>query len=309
MIYKLKRRFIVSTLIATLMAPAAMLWTHVALAAVGTFDDSVVINKTSDTYTWMGIEGASLYWWYLNNNYQVNGAPANAFTIENDNGFEPFTIEQDSPQNLLYLDSNGRIGVNTNVPAVDLHVIGGGGAGTVNQVFQLESAGAPQQIFKRNGVDEAIWFFAMTGDDQFKVSFNGTGKVEAKFFQNGNLNIAGALTQNSDRDSKQSIVEVDNKTVLEKVVSLPISTWEYKAETGVTHLGPMAQDFHKAFGLGSTPKGISSVDTAGVALAAIKGLNEVVQAKDKELSELKAELAELRDMVYALSARDMVVMN
>ena len=31
--------------------------------------------------------------------------------------------------------------------------------------------------------------------------------------------------------------------------------WEYKGNFGVKHLGPMAQDFHAMFGLGSTPKG------------------------------------------------------
>ena len=59
------------------------------------------------------------------------------------------------------------------------------------------------------------------------------------------------------------------------------------------HLGPMAQDFHAAFGLGHTPKGISSIDTGGVALAAIKGLNQIVQEKDAEISELKQRLTRL----------------
>jgi hypothetical protein len=188
----------------------------------------------------------------------------------------------------------------------------------VQEMLVLGSNVPPQQVYTNNTTG-STWFLAMTTDDEFKVSFDGTGKVEAKFFKNGNLTIAGTLTQSSDRNSKQDIVAVDNKKVLDAVAAMPISTWEYKADDGVVHMGPMAQDFHAAFGLGSTPKGISTIDTAGVALAAIKGLNEIVQLKDseiavlkqekdREVAELKAELTELRELVHALATKDQVSM-
>ena len=120
--------------------------------------------------------------------------------------------------------------------------------------------------------------------------------------------IAGTLAQNSDRDSKTDIVEVDNKTVIDAVLSMSVSTWEYKADKGVKHLGPMAQDFHVAFGLGTSPKTISSIDTGGVALAAIKGLNEIVQSRDEEIEALKARLTILENLVNKLAAKE-VVMN
>ena len=62
-------------------------------------------------------------------------------------------------------------------------------------------------------------------------------------------------------------------------------------------MGPMAEDFYKAFGLGDTSKGISSVDTAGVAFAAIKALK---QQKDAEIADLKAEIADLKAMMMQL---------
>ena len=41
------------------------------------------------------------------------------------------------------------------------------------------------------------------------------------------------------------------EAVLRKVVALPIATWNYKSQdAAIRHMGPMAQDFHAAFGLG-----------------------------------------------------------
>ena len=82
--------------------------------------------------------------------------------------------------------------------------------------------------------------------------------------------------------------------MLEKVLGLPISEWSYKADaSGARHVGPMAQDFRAAFGLGHDDKTISFHDPAGVALAAIKGLNEVVEDKDRRISELERHSAAL----------------
>ena len=64
------------------------------------------------------------------------------------------------------------------------------------------------------------------------------------------------------------------REILDKVASLPVSQWNFKGEQKeVQHIGPMAQDFHAAFGLdGSEDKRISLTDEGGVALAAIARL-------------------------------------
>jgi len=45
----------------------------------------------------------------------------------------------------------------------------------------------------------------------------------------------------------------------------------------------MARDFHAAFGLGESEKRINTVDADGVALAAIQGLNQKLEEKDREI--------------------------
>jgi hypothetical protein len=112
----------------------------------------------------------------------------------------------------------------------------------------------------------------------------------------------------SDRNSKQDFATVNPRDVLEKVSALPITEWQYKVEPGEEHIGPMAQDFHAAFGLnGGDDKHISTVDEGGVALAAIQGLNQKLQEKDakiqqqaKEIAELQQQFAELNFLVKQL---------
>src|SRR5579863_285094 len=56
----------------------------------------------------------------------------------------------------------------------------------------------------------------------------------------------------SDRNVKRDFEPVDGRGVLESLARVPMSTWSYRSEDrSVRHLGPMAQDFHEAFGLGS----------------------------------------------------------
>ena len=105
----------------------------------------------------------------------------------------------------------------------------------------------------------------------------------------------------SDREGKESISPVDAEEILRRVVAMPLSTWQWKSEPGaVRHMGPMAQDFHAAFGLGASEKQIVTVDADGVALAAIQGLNAKFDAK---LAERDAEIAELRNAIAELKAR------
>jgi len=111
---------------------------------------------------------------------------------------------------------------------------------------------------------------------------------------------AGSWTTLSDRDLKTAFAPVDRREVLEKVAALPVETWQYKAQdASVRHIGPVAQDFRAAFGVGEDPRGIATVDADGVALAAVQGLYDIVK-------ELKAENAELRREVEQLKQRTAV---
>jgi trimeric autotransporter adhesin len=65
----------------------------------------------------------------------------------------------------------------------------------------------------------------------------------------------------------------------------------------------MAQDFKAAFGVGESDTGITSIDADGVALAAIQGLNQKLEQKQTEITELRQEVAELKVLVRQINAR------
>jgi hypothetical protein len=118
--------------------------------------------------------------------------------------------------------------------------------------------------------------------------------------------VNGAFVSASDRNVKEDFQPVNSTRVLEKVLALPLQEWVYKAdEQKSRHLGPMAQDFKAAFGLGVDDKTIATVDADGVALAAIQGLNqklaEELKRRDAENAELKQRLDALEKLLQRVS--------
>ncbi len=99
---------------------------------------------------------------------------------------------------------------------------------------------------------------------------------------------SGSWSSLSDRNFKENFTEINGRDVLDKISSMSISTWNYKAQDEqIRHAGPMAQDFHAAFGLGEDERHLSTVDVDGIALAAIK---ELKAQKDAEIGELKDQI-------------------
>jgi hypothetical protein len=114
---------------------------------------------------------------------------------------------------------------------------------------------------------------------------------------------SGAWSTVSDRTKKQNFVAVVPRDVLERVASMPVSTWNYTAQDpSIRHMGPMAQDFHAAFGLGEDERHITTIDTDGVLFAAVQGLNEIVQENKALIAQLQEQNAELRDRLERLEA-------
>ena len=109
----------------------------------------------------------------------------------------------------------------------------------------------------------------------------------------------------SSREQKQDFVPVDAQAVLQRVAALPISEWRYRTEVSAArHMGPTAQDFRAAFGLGDSDKSIATVDADGVALAAIQGLNakleQSLRERDAEVAAQREEIAEQRQEIATL---------
>jgi hypothetical protein len=94
----------------------------------------------------------------------------------------------------------------------------------------------------------------------------------------------------SSRELKHANRAIDEAVILEALMSIPVEKWKYiypeKNGHGV-HIGPYAEDFQRAFGIGDG-KTISYTDAIGVLMAA-------VQALSREVEELKNGNSQARD--------------
>jgi hypothetical protein len=180
----------------------------------------------------------------------------------------------------------------------------------------INSAAVQARSENANGI--AIYGSSTSTDSTLVLNNGGTGDIirgfnggalQLQLQSDGDLVIGGALTQNSDRSRKEAIEPVDVQAVLDALRELPMFSWRYKHDRDAArHIGPMAQDFHAAFGLGSTPKGIAVVDAQGVSLAALQALAdrnaelerqllELEKRQEQDLDAMRHEMALLRELV------------
>jgi hypothetical protein len=144
------------------------------------------------------------------------------------------------------------------------------------------------------------------GANQFNVRANSF----VEFFSNAAATVgvrldSGSWNSTSDRRLKQHFRPLSGERVLAKLARLPIREWNYiTQDASIRHLGPTAQDFQAAFGLGESPRQISTVDADGIALTALKAIEARAQSiaraqrdRWREGAELNAHLAQLERRV------------
>ncbi len=104
----------------------------------------------------------------------------------------------------------------------------------------------------------------------------------------------------SDVNKKENIVLVNSEDILNKIGTLPISSWNYKTQdkNNFRHYGPMAQDFYKAFGFDGIGKVgcdtlINSHDFTAITLIgvqALKNKNDLLQIEIEKLKKINDSL-------------------
>ena len=165
---------------------------------------------------------------------------------------------------------------------------------------------------KANHIGSFVWADATNADvastniNQFLVRASGG----AVFLSNaaGTAGVVlppggGSWSALSDRGVKENFAALDGAELLEQLDRLPMQSWNYRSqEASIRHIGPMAQDFYTAFGVGEDDRHISAVDADGVALAATQQLYRIVQEKAAETRQLQEELRQLRKRLALLEA-------
>jgi len=131
------------------------------------------------------------------------------------------------------------------------------------------------------------------------------------FYTNAGASVGASLAAGSgswsivsDRNLKANFARVDGLQILNALAGIPIESWNYQTqEASIRHLGPMAQDFHAAFGVGENDTTISTVDAQGVALAAVQELYTLDKQKDGRLAAQQAQIDALQAQQAGMAAR------
>ncbi|MGD1699189.1 tail fiber domain-containing protein [Dapis sp. BLCC M229] len=115
----------------------------------------------------------------------------------------------------------------------------------------------------------------------------------------------GAVPLSAHPEFVENLEATNPQEVLKKLADIPIQTWNYKSENPeIRHMGPMAQDFYGAFGLGNTDKAIFHIDAIGVCLASIKGLNQLIEEQSRHISQNEEQLEKNARLLESLSHSD-----
>lgn len=102
---------------------------------------------------------------------------------------------------------------------------------------------------------------------------------------------ASALGQHAAGTRAAGRAPLRAQEVLAKVRALKVSTWSYTFESSeVVRCGPMAQDFYKLFGFGSTDTRIPVESALGVLLVSVQELARRLEAAEGQLA--RADTAE-----------------
>lgn len=289
-----------------------------------------------DTSTAAGFPARS---WELTANDSASGGLDYFAIHDRGTNARPFWVRSDAPSHSLFVDTTGRIGMGTSVPAMKLHLSqadtpglrlqqGSGGFGSylwdlagneANFFIRDVSSGGtlPLRVqpgtqtntltLNKNGnVGIGLWdnqavarldiHQAHAGGSLFRIRTGALASPTLQMELNGagDLYIGGTLTQLSSRHAKANFRSIDGSALLGKVAELPISVWNYLHQPEqVRHLGPTAEDFHAAFGLGEQPTQIAPSDLAGVALAAVQVLTQELAERDRQVQTLEARLQQL----------------
>ncbi len=228
-----------------------------------------------------------------------------------------FTLRAGAPANSLYIDDYGRLGIKTSTPVLELNIKDSdtpairleqdSTGGWTPQTFDI--AANESNFFIRDTTNaSSLPFRIQPGAPTNSLTITSNGYVGIgtwspieKLHVAGNVRVDGYIVEFSDANVKMGFLPVNGEEILQKVLNMPVTTWSYKAEgSQVIHMGPTAQDFYAAFGLGGDNKHIAALDANGVSLAAIQELARLSQAQDARITALEQQNADLEQRIEKL---------
>ena len=272
---------------------------------------SVVRLRFEDTSTAAGLPTRD---WQLTVNDSASGG-ADRFSVEDlTAGTTPVTVRGGAPNNALYVDGLGKIGLGTATPATQLHVQGidtkilvenTSSTPQARELFEIRNNGLVAFIVEDTSVPER---WAFSGFTNFVINNQANPSVEYTFGPTGNLTVLGNLTAanfpSSSRELKQNFAAIDPGMILAKLLRMPVTEWTFKDDPEQRrHIGPTVEDFSATFGLGTNGQSLVVTDVNGVSLAAIQGLHALVEEQQRLIDKQQELIDKLEERLRRLEAQ------
>lgn len=247
---------------------------------------------------------------------------ADTWRLSNDADDNTFNIMEGASTKRLTMLQGGNVGIGTTAPLSPLHIDRTGG-------FQIRLVGSGAD-YRIDAFGTSLRIGHASNSNQFRIfadaPFNaltvgangvgiGTADPSAMLHVAGDAVVSGNVELGSSRTIKREIEPLPGLEALEAVRGLPIYSWKYIDDPHqARHVGPMAEDFHDHLGLGRDAQHLSPTDTSGLALAAVKGVDERLDAqlagvrREAEAlatanQELATENRELRERIEEVERR------
>lgn len=209
--------------------------------------------------------------------------------------------------NQFLVRASGGVGVNTNLPGGAVHVTSDSGS-RPNMLLEQTATADYARVRLKNDDNSEYWgieagstdnevlnIYTSQGGRGAIMSFRATGDPLV-MYNSARLTHSGIWKNASSSKLKTDYKEIDPYEILQKLSALPLTQWRYKVEPeSVRHIGPVAEDFSDAFGLGQDDTTIGTVDADGVALAAIQGLYELVKKQQAEIERMREVIETLNE--------------
>jgi hypothetical protein len=251
--------------------------------------------KFEDTSTSVGFPTTD---WQLSANDTFSGGLNKFFVEDLTAATVPLLIEGGTPNNALYLDSTGHIGLGTSTPAKNLTI-----SDSISPAIQMEQSASPFQawdiiannnnFYVRDVNHEVNPFIIRPSAPDNTLVLDSTGRlglgVSSPLYQihhsSGARLDAGNWVNASSRAVKQDIHDLDANAAMNAVKALQPVTFAYKANPAEKNVGFIAEDVPELVAR-SDRKGLSAMDITAV-------LTKVVQEQQRTIEDLQTRLQRL----------------
>lgn len=235
--------------------------------------------------------------WRLKANDTFSGGADYFAIIDDTNSTTPFLIEANAPDNTLYLEDSGDVGIGTATPAANLHIWDTGSA-----YFKLErSTGAQLEMYAGStfsyfGTRDNFALRFLT-NSTYRMTIGNTGNVGIGLTSpsyllhlNGGAYCDGnTWTDASSREYKENIAELSEQDALDALEQLTPVTFNYKNREDDASVGFIAEDVPELVAT-KDRKGLSAMDVVAVLTRVVKRQQKRLDEQDKLIRELREEI-------------------